>query len=122
MKEIRRRIDVPVWDVTVWLYVINDIRKERQERDYMFGPAPDCKYDALCSYGDCSTFALYFKTEALSMKTVAHEVFHLTHRIMDVVGANFDQDHHEQGALLNGYLMQEVVKAILPKTKREVRT
>ena len=59
-----------------------------------------------------SGFALFFDFSALDVATVAHEVFHLTHRILDWSESNFDGKHHEQGALLHGYLMNLVMKEI----------
>lgn len=37
---------------------------------------------------------------------LAHEVFHATHRILDWANCNFDAEHHEQGAMLCGYLTE----------------
>lgn len=113
MKPSRKKLTIPLYDAVVWVVVADDLGKERERWELLFGPAPDCdNYQALCSYGPGHTFALFFERKSVSLKIIAHEVFHLTHRIMDWAGANFDARHHEQGALLHGYLMSTVLRAI----------
>jgi hypothetical protein len=104
----RVKLRVPIYGVDVLLVVSDDIAQERKTMEHVFGPAPDeHDYDALTSYNG-EHFALFFKRKAVSTERIAHEVFHLTHRILEWAGANFDSQHHEQGALLCGYLMATV--------------
>lgn len=114
---IRKKFSIPIYDATLWLIVTGNISRERKKWDYLFGPAPDAhNYDALCSYSGGHTFALFFAREQMTLKILSHEVFHLTHRIMDWSGLNFDSNHHEQGALLHGYLMDMVFREIYQPT------
>lgn len=101
---------VPIYDAKVWLVVTPDIVGERAKPEWveLFGPEPvDSDWDAVCCR-NCSKFALFFKPDAVDITTVAHEAFHLTHRILEWVGANFDSAHHETAALLNGYLLNRL--------------
>lgn len=112
-RRMKKKLSVPIYDAVLWLVVTDNIAKERKKWEHMFGPAPDAHdYDALCSCSGGHNFALFFAREPLTLKILSHEVFHLTHRIMDWVSANFDAGHHEQGALLHGYLMDTVCRAM----------
>lgn len=71
-------------------------------------------WDALCCRSRGHTFGLFFNRKALCMEKLAHEVFHLTHRILEWASCNFDPNHHEQGALLHGYLMDLVWLETMP--------
>lgn len=122
-RRMKKKLSVPIYDAVLWLVVADNIAKERKKLEHLFGPAPDAHdYDAMCSYSGGHTFALFFAREPLTLKILSHEVFHLTHRIMDWVSANFDAGHHEQGALLHGYLMDAVCRAMQwPNASRETR-
>lgn len=73
----------------------------------MFGPVPERDYFALSAYTADGNFGLWLPRKA-DTNTIAHELFHITHRILEWTNSNFDRDHHEQGALLNGYLHELV--------------
>lgn len=113
LRQIRKKLDIPIYNAVVWIIVVDDISKERKEWEYLFGAAPKLEdYDALCSYSGGHCFGLFFERKYITLKTISHEIFHLTHRILDWAGANFDSTHHEQGALLNGYLTEMVYRKI----------
>lgn len=59
-----------------------------------------------------SKFLLAFHENDKSIEVIAHEVFHLTHRILELCTCNFDAGHHEQGAYLNGWLMELITHAL----------
>lgn len=111
---MKKRLEIPIYGAVLWLVVTEDIAKERRGMERWFGPGPDDNiYDALCSYGTGHNFALFFEPKAAhEIKIVAHEVFHLTHRILDWCGANFDSRHHETAALLHGFLIDLVMREI----------
>lgn len=113
---MKKELSIPIYDAVLHLVVTDDIGTERARMTHWFGPVPAADtYDALCSYGAGHNFALFFTHSASRcLKVVAHEVFHLTHRILDWSGANFDSDHHEQAALLNGYLFELVWREVAP--------
>lgn len=117
-KTFKRRFFVPIYDSEVWLVVGEDVLKERQKMDGLFGGpcnvAPPTL--ALCCCNDC-VFGLFFSHKDLTIQLVAHEVFHLTHRILEYTNSAFDAEHHEQGALLHGYLFEEVWRQLEQRPK-----
>lgn len=90
--------------------VSDNICEERQRYTPVFGPPPDGEaYNALCSNtgNDRRTFALFFDYKTVSREIIAHECFHLTHRMFQAAGRKFDVDSdssHEPWAYLNGGL------------------
>ena len=107
---MKKRIILPIYGASIYIVVSPNIYKERMKMADIFGQPPVGNYDALHSYDECGTFGLFFKSHKVNLTTIAHEVFHLTHGILSWSNANFDMEHQEQGALLNGYLMSWVVK------------
>jgi hypothetical protein len=107
---MKLKITVPIYGAILWLIIADDIYIERKKMEDIFGTAPTIGFDGLCSYSDfCHHFGLFFKKDKLDINTIAHEVFHLTHRILDWAQCPIDIDHQEHGALLNGYLMEIVM-------------
>lgn len=104
------RLEVPIYDVNLWL-VSGDrdaVRAARAELEHLFGPPPtNDDWAAMHSYRDAN-FGLFIPTDGKCPKVLAHEIFHLTHRILEWTNSNFDPDHHEQGALLCGFLTELV--------------
>ena len=109
---IKHKLIVPIYEAEVWVIVSDNIAKERENFNDLFGPFDGERFDAICTYSGGQTFALFFTPRALTYRVIAHEVFHLTHRILDWVGANFDSKHHETAALLHDYLFHNVCKIV----------
>lgn len=110
-----RRIVVPIYNVTVFIVVAEDAAAERGRKRWvdMMGPAPSGPYNALCSrWGPAGELALFFNADALLSGVVAHEVFHLTHRILEWTGEPFDNTKHEQGASLHEYLVCRIAACL----------
>ena len=108
----KQKINLPIYDATIWLIITEDIIGERKKMQEIFGNIDGAYYNALCSYDNHGNFALFFEPTTLTDKIIAHEIFHLTHRILDWTSGNFDKNHHEQGALLCGYLTEWVQRSI----------
>lgn len=109
MKSVRKSFDVEVFDVTVAVIITEDI-----PADYFkeFGVNIDDTRMACLGY-DKRRFALFFEPQAKSRhEIIAHEIFHLTHRILEFCTMNFDSGHHEQGAYLCEYLTKKVFKIL----------
>jgi hypothetical protein len=104
-KGLKKKLYIPIYNVELTLIVNRNIFKARKKMERVFGPAPtENNYNGLCSY-DGYQFGIFLTpTSSMNPATVAHELFHVTHRILDYKGANFDASHHEPAALLNGYL------------------
>lgn len=108
-KAFVRKLHVPIYEVNVFIVVAYDIAKERSRKRWvdLFGAMDDSEYWAMCARGP-KGFGLFFKSDFLISKVVAHEVFHLTHRIMERVGDPFDSTKHEQGAGLYEWLWERI--------------
>lgn len=100
---------LPIFGARLQLIVANDIRAERKKQEKLFGPVPEENFDALCARSGGHNFALFFEPNGLTRRIVAHELFHLTHRICEWAGVKFD---HESFALLNGALHEWVYSKI----------
>ena len=107
--ETKHELLVPIFDCRLQLIVTSNIQASRKAQEYLFGPiGNEPIYDALCSRSGGHNFALFFEqselSKGLTKNVVAHEIFHLTHRILEWVGCPFRSDNHEVFACLNGYL------------------
>lgn len=115
MKVLQKRFTVPIYEADLWIVVTDDMSRARRQFDDLLGP-DDCKLaercDGLLCHSGGQTFALFIARKEITLNLLSHEVFHLTHRILEWTSANFDRDHHEQGALLHGYLMELVCREI----------
>ncbi len=118
MRMIEKEFVVPIYDVHLLVCACDDPLKRRKVYDPVFGEYEGSSFSGLCDGSGRGHFAIFIKASALDQNTVAHEVFHLTHRIMEYCGCNFDEDHHEQAAYLNGYLMELVCNALKVKYGR----
>ena len=117
-----RRFTVPIYGVNVWVIVAGDVGRVRNSAFFakLFERWEDAdKYYAYCSNRG-NRFALFFSEETLWSTVVAHEVFHLTHRIMEYTGEPFDSSKHEQGAALHEWLWERI-SAILNGRVRKQR-
>lgn len=117
-KTFARHFYVPIYGVNVFVIVSDDIAKERDSKKWVdiFGEFPDAgEYWALCARAG-NKFGVFFTPKCLTSKVVAHEVFHLTHRIMEWTGEPFDSTKHEQGAALHEYLWERVNAALTART------
>lgn len=100
----REEVIVPIYGARVQLIITDDIASERKSQENLFGPIDGACYDALCSRSCGHNFALFFEPEALTHRIINHELFHLTHRILEWVGVPFSSNNHEVFAALHGEL------------------
>lgn len=114
-KTTKHRIKVPIYGAAFWLIVTDDIVRERTKMNDVLGEYEASPHDTgLCCYRN-ENFALFLRRDQICINIVAHEVFHLTHRIGEWSSINFDQEHHESLALLNGFLMEHVLYRLRPR-------
>ncbi len=71
-------------------------------------------WTALCSWSG-RDFGLFFSREQMAHGTVAHEVFHVAHRIMEFVGDTFGVNNHEPYAYLVEWITDFVYLHVKPK-------
>jgi hypothetical protein len=112
VRKLRRKFTVPIYDAEVWLVVDPDIEAARAKFNHLFGVCEYSGYNGLCSYGNGCHFGIFFESHSLTAKIIAHEIFHLTHRISEWAELNFDEKHHEATAQINGYLTERVAKLL----------
>lgn len=110
----RTTFTVPVHEVEVVVIVTDDIPAAYKRE---FGVEIDATQMACLGY-DKRKFGLFLEPKArLRHEVVAHEIFHLTHRILEKNQMNFDESHHEMGAYLCEYLTK-VVFLVIEGSKR----
>jgi hypothetical protein len=102
--KIKTETILPIYGARIQLIVTDDILSERRAQEHLFGPIEGTCYDALCSYSGGHNFALFFEPNALTHRIIAHEIFHLTHRILEWVGVPFKSDNHEAFTAVTGEL------------------
>lgn len=100
-----RTFKVPIFDVSVSVVVTHDIPAAYKK---MFGYVIE-KTPMACLGYEGNKFGLFLEPKAkLEHHIIAHELFHLTHRILERCEMNFDAAHHEMGAYLNEWLHETV--------------
>lgn len=114
MKEplLKTEMMLPLYGARVQLIVTEDIAAERKAQQDLFGPIDGTCYDALCARSGGHNFALFFEPGALCHRIIAHEVFHLCHRILEWVGVPFGPDNHEAFAAVIGELQSWVYEQL----------
>lgn len=101
----RVKFEVPIHDVTVIVTVTPDIPAAYKRE---FGVDIGNSQMACLGYHK-RKFGLFFEPAAKGrQEIVIHELFHLTHRILEFNTMNFDEQHHEMGAYLMEYLTKRV--------------
>lgn len=109
MKTRTKRFHVPIFDVRVAVVVTTDIPAAYLRE---FGVRIGDTRMACLGY-DKSRFGLFLEPRAVKRREIiAHEVFHLTHRILEFCCMNFDECHHEVGAYLNEWLTKRVAEVL----------
>lgn len=108
MNPLSTEFILPLYGARIQLIVTDDIMSERKKQEHLFGPVEGTCYDALCSRSTGHNYALFFEPNALCHRIIGHEIFHLTHRIMQWVGVPFLDDNHEVFTAVHGELCQWV--------------
>ena len=109
-KPIRKRFEVPVYNCTVYVCLAEDLNAEH-ERMAIFPSMAGQKYSALLAYTDDGRFGLFLPHKP-THETIAHELFHLTHRIAEWAGVPFHTENHEAFAHIQGYVAQKVYEIV----------
>jgi hypothetical protein len=102
-------IDIPLYPATLIVCVSDDPADERKACLHDFGlyRGPR-KFDGLNSYDNAGKFAIFLDRHTLSHRSLSHEIFHVTHRIMEYVGDRFTPRNQEPYAYLNCWITQQV--------------
>lgn len=108
---VKVKIDVPIYNLELWVIIDNEAGVRREEMSQKFGAPTLQDWAALCSYGS-EGVGLFFYPDRLNRGLVAHEVFHATAMILRLAGVKFDGDNHEAHAYLCGWVTDEVYAVI----------
>lgn len=104
---------IPIYDSRVYLVVCEDITALKNNSRYgnVFANEKEVYLEytsALVACSPANTFYIFLQKDIIDIQTIAHEMFHLTVRLLDIGGCVFDLENHEHYACLNGYLMNWV--------------
>lgn len=103
------KFQVPIHDVSVVVVVTRDIPAAYKRE---FGVEIGTSQMACVGY-EGRKFGVFFEPAIKSRPEIAaHEIFHLTHRILEKNCMNFDESHHEMGAYLCEYLTKKIFTII----------
>lgn len=105
----RKHFNVPICDVNVVIIITTNIPKSyEKEFEVQIGDT-----QMACLGYNKRKFVLFFEPKVSHRKEIIiHEIFHLTHRILEKCCMNFDENHHEMGAYLCEYLTLKVFKIL----------
>jgi hypothetical protein len=110
---LRKIINIPIYNAKLTIVVADNIKKVNVNLNGTTVGLKDYGDFGAVTLSDCGNhFGLVFKKNYTRIGAISHEIFHLVHRILDYYGANFDAEHHEQGALLTEYLTEIVVNEL----------
>ena len=104
MAERIKTINVPIYDADVTIIVTDSTMKSINKRF-------NCKHDVDVrgyAIGEYGIYHLLLLTKNMDMNVLAHEIFHVTHRISEWANLHFDESHHEATAQINGFLFNSI--------------
>jgi hypothetical protein len=114
MTSIYLKFDVPIYEAKVYIIVADDFGAESQTRRWasIFEDAVFTVSDiATCAYHGNVT-ALLLNPKYINMNTLAHEILHLTFRILEWREIRVNNDNQEPAAYLNGWLWERIEKVL----------
>lgn len=115
---MKKVFQVDVYDVSVAVIVTRDIPAAYLSE---FGVVIDDTRMACLGYNG-RRFALFLEPVAKARhEIIAHEIFHLTHRILEKCTMNFDPGHHEMGAYLCEHLTKKIFAILKTKPFRDAK-
>lgn len=103
---VDRKLEMyPAW---ILLSFSHDVVADRISQNNEFGEYKGGPCGAMCArHPYLGRFGLFFNIDYIATDEITHEVFHLTHRIMEWLSAEFT---HEPYACLNGFLNKWVMR------------
>lgn len=108
---VNQRFSVPLYSASVHVVVASDYKSLFKAMPKLFKENDEEDFQAMM-LANGNSYGLAFIKEFTTATNVSHEVFHLTHRIMDNQGVRFEIDCHEAFAILHGHLFDKVWKIV----------
>ncbi len=105
---------IPLYRSKLKLVVTDNVRVARNNYSDAFGPYDAGHCDAIVSWNRRNQFLLIFDRRKITHGIIAHEIFHLTHNIMEFIGHELTNDAHEPHA----YLCQEIAERVYGAMER----
>lgn len=109
---------IPIYGAKVTVCISENYDKDKAMFKNKFGNVSEdfSDLDCFCCWNE-NNFGVFIIKEKLDINILAHELFHLTIRILTYYELKFDVDNHESYAYLNGYLNELIVPDIIKKVK-----
>jgi hypothetical protein len=109
MRELSTTFLIPIYWYKIELVLCDSIMKAHNKPHRLsWLEASPCEHDnylGMVSTPEIgSRCSLLLRRPGLKKGTVAHEVFHATHRVLESVGISVDENNHEAAAYLNEYI------------------
>lgn len=120
-KTVRERFVLPIYGANILLSVSPDVYKARRAESLLFGKlseGEDAEWIGLCASFE-NRYGVFLRFDCVSHGVLAHEIFHLVHRILGNRDLMFDPQNHEAFAYLSQWLTDEIY-ARLKKHRIEV--
>lgn len=108
-KTIKRGVTVPLFKANVHLVVSDDPMQSAKD---LFGDRISHRPILAKTVWDSSEPAawLFFKRRRFTIPTIAHEVFHAAHYIVDHLGEEFSMNHSEPTAYLAEWITEWICR------------
>ena len=99
-----KKIPIDIYNTFCFITITDGPVAENQDVRKALGDKISDNTEACCVCYDGGAYHLFFQKDT-SLSIISHEVFHLTHFIMDTIGAKFDQESY---AYLHAFLIKKV--------------
>lgn len=127
---MNHRLDVAVYERRYSLLICDELDKVcdfinsvhfREKDDQFFLKPNDIEDMAAGVFGSGNDHPViwfpFLPDSVFHVKIVAHEIFHLTHMIMDQIGCPLSQEAREPWAYLTGFLTKQIYEKMAPEMK-----
>lgn len=110
MKTLIKRMGLPLYGKRYTLVVCDDYAEERPKHNKALGVDENPKncMGCVCWADDYRELYLFLTRNEVSHNLIAHETFHLAHRVAEYYGINFDPNNHEPVAHICGALTGQI--------------
>lgn len=112
--KLHSNTEIPIYPAKLKLVVAASIEAARYDFRDVFGQSTSENYNGMCAYLG-PNFGLFFAADRLTHKTIAHEIFHATGRIMERCGCKLTPENHEPYAYLCGWITNWVYAELKAK-------
>lgn len=120
LKAVIKEFDIPIYNLTVHIIISPSAVESRNElSETMEWEVFDGTAQALVSWNHNAKpghFYVFLET-GVNLGVLVHELFHLTHRMLEYVGVEFSTNNHEPFAYMNEYVIRNSIDIVKPNIK-----